>query len=90
MVDAVQTIVTPGECVDVLVTERGVAINPLRIDLMEQLTESGVPIVSIDSLLTQVKDIVGEPKPIAYRDQVVGIVEYRDGSLMDIIKAVQA
>lgn len=35
--DKVQTVITPGESIDVIVTERGVAINPKRTDLLEKL-----------------------------------------------------
>lgn len=89
LVEEVQTVVTPGECVDVLVTERGVAINPIRQDLITAMSDAGVPILSIEALLEQVQKIVGIPKPIKYSDKVVGIVEYRDGSVIDCIRAVQ-
>ena len=47
----VQTITTPGEDVDVLVTEFGIAINPKRKDLLEKLENSQLPIMDIKSLL---------------------------------------
>lgn len=89
LVEHVQTVVTPGECVDVLVTERGVVINPNRTDLMDNLKDSEVPLRTMDQLLREVRQIVGEPKPIAYEDRIVGLVEYRDGSLIDVIRAVK-
>ena len=36
----VTTITTPGQDIDILVTERGIAINPLRKDLLEKLEGS--------------------------------------------------
>mgnify|MGYP003313350978 CR=1 FL=1 len=36
----VTTITTPGQDIDILVTERGIAINPLRKDLLEKLLNS--------------------------------------------------
>ncbi|MDV3201248.1 MAG: citrate lyase subunit alpha, partial [Sweet potato little leaf phytoplasma] len=33
-VDRVQTIVTPGNTIDVLVTDLGIAVNPIRTDLL--------------------------------------------------------
>ncbi len=89
VVDKVHTIVTPGVSVDVLVTERGIAVNPLRKDLQETLSKSGLPIVDIERLGDEVKAIVGVPKPIQYHDKIVGIVEYRDGSIIDVIRAVK-
>lgn len=84
--DAVQTIVTPGETVDVIVTERGVAVNPKRLDLMENLKHSGLPIMSIHELKNMAYELGGRPEPIALSDEVVGVVEYRDGTIIDVIR----
>ena len=37
--DRVTTITTPGDSVDILVTERGISINPKRVDLINQLKD---------------------------------------------------
>src|SRR6185436_11721259 len=50
VVDRVTTVTTPGETIDVLVTEAGVAVNPRRAELSERLVAGGVPVVSIDEL----------------------------------------
>ncbi len=42
VVDRVLNVVTPGETVDVLVTERGIAVNPRRKDIEEQLYVAGI------------------------------------------------
>ncbi len=44
IVDEVTTVTGPGELVDVVVTERGIAINPLRQDLLEAVKGKGLPI----------------------------------------------
>lgn len=90
VVEAVQTIITPGSSVDVLVTERGVAVNPARLDLKEAFMESGIQVVDINDLMQKAQDIVGKPAEIPYTDQVVGIVEYRDGTWMDVIYGVDS
>lgn len=89
VVDSVQNIITPGETVDVLVTDRGVAVNPLRKDLIDQLTDRGVKLTTIEALRDEAYRIVGHPDAIEYEDKVVGIIEYRDGTVIDIIKQIK-
>ncbi|MDR1586869.1 MAG: hypothetical protein LBS57_05375 [Treponema sp.] len=36
-----------------------------------------------------VETIVGKPDPVEYTDRVVGIVTYRDGSVIDLIHQVK-
>ena len=48
--DEVLTATTPGETIDVIVTDHGVAINPRRSDLVDCLTAAGLPIRDIADL----------------------------------------
>jgi citrate lyase subunit alpha/citrate CoA-transferase len=82
------TIVTPGKTVDVIVTEQGVAVNPARNDLREKFSKSGIPVRPINELREMVDAMVGTPVPIEYTDKVAGIVTYRDGSVIDLIRQV--
>ena len=50
VVDRVTTVTTPGETVDVLVTEEGVAVNPQREELRDRLVAGGVRVVPIEQL----------------------------------------
>jgi citrate lyase subunit alpha/citrate CoA-transferase len=84
--DSVQTISTPGETVDVVVTERGIAINPKRADLREQLANTGLPIVGIEKLRDIAYDMTGVPDPIQTTDEVTAVIEYRDGSVLDVVR----
>lgn len=84
--DAVQTISTPGETVDVIVTDRGVAVNPKRQDLLDNLRGSGLPLMSIEQLRDRAYELGGKPAPLSISDEVVAVVEYRDGSVLDVIK----
>jgi citrate lyase subunit alpha/citrate CoA-transferase len=86
VIDNVQTVVTPGETVDVVVTERGVAVNPRRQVLVENLKNSGLPLMSIEQLRDIAYDLGGKPEPIRLSDEVMGVVEYRDGSVIDVIR----
>jgi citrate lyase subunit alpha / citrate CoA-transferase len=82
----VQHVVTPGESVDVIVTERGICVNPSRPNLEDRLLRAGLPIRKIQELHDEVDRIVGVPDPIAYADRVVAVIEYRDGTTIDVIR----
>lgn len=82
----VTTITTPGEDVDILVTERGIAINPKRLDLIEKLKYSNINIYKIEELLNLSHEIAGIPTDINVRNnKVIGAVIYRDGTLIDYL-----
>ncbi|MCF6412455.1 citrate lyase subunit alpha [Collinsella tanakaei] len=85
----VTTVTTPGECVDVLVTDYGTAVNPARTDIIECLDAAGIPHVSIESLQEKAYSIVGEPDPLQWEDKVVAIVEARDGTILDVIRQIK-
>lgn len=90
VVDNVNTIITPGDTVDVLVTERGIAINPLRKDLIEEFSDTILPIKTIEELLAEAKELVGEGKKIEYEEEVVALIEYRDGTIIDKVHKIKA
>jgi citrate lyase subunit alpha/citrate CoA-transferase len=81
----VHTIVTPGETVHVLVTERGICINPAFKELEGNLRKAGLNIKDIHDLEIEVDKITGIPAPLEFTDKIVGIVEYRDGTIIDVI-----
>lgn len=87
--DSVTTVTTPGESVDCLVTERGIAINPLRQDLIEKLKNSKLNILTIEELLKKVNLIIGNPQPIEKTNRVIGVVRYRDGSVIDTLYQIR-
>ena len=90
VVPDVTTVVTPGDSIDVLVTEYGIAINPTRKDLQESLGHlAGVPVYTIDELQKMAAAKVGTPKPLEFTDRTVALVEYRDGSVIDAIHEVK-
>lgn len=84
--DAVQTISTPGETVDVIVTDRGVAVNPKRQDILENLKLSGLPILPIERLRDIAYSLGGKPQPLKMSDEIMAVVEYRDGTVLDVIR----
>lgn len=90
VVPDVTTVVTPGDSVDVLVTEYGIAINPKRKDLQASLSNlPGVPVFTIEELQQLAEKKVGTPKPLAFTDRTVALIEYRDGTIIDTIKEVK-
>ena len=87
--DRVTSVTTPGESIDIVVTDYGVAVNPLRQDLIAKIEKTDLPLVTIEELRDMAYDIVGEPKDIEYEDKVVALVEYRDGTLIDVIHQIK-
>lgn len=89
VVKQVGTVVTPGSTVDVVVTDQGVAVNPVRTDLAKSLADAGLPLRSLEELQRMAERIVGAPDPIPFADKVVGVVAYRDNSVIDVVRAVK-
>lgn len=87
--DHVVTVTTPGDCVDVLVTDYGIAVNPLRPDLEECLDKVGIKHVSIEDLKNKAYELVGTPDDLEWDDKIVAVVEARDGSLLDVIHKIK-
>lgn len=85
----VTTVTTPGETVDVIVTDYGIAVNPLRPDLLESAKNCGVPLRTIEELRNIAYGIVGTPDKIRFNDRVVGIIEARDGTIIDVVRQVR-
>lgn len=85
----VVTVTTPGDCVDVLVTDYGIAVNPLRPDLVECLDRAGIPHVSIESLKEKAYSLVGTPDDLEWEDKVVAILEARDGTILDVVRKIK-
>lgn len=87
--DRITTVTTPGETVDVLVTERGIAINPLRKDLIEKFKNSKLPIKTIEELKEIAESMTGKEEAIEFEDRVVAVVQYRDGSVVDVVRQIK-
>ncbi|MCR3907073.1 MAG: citrate lyase subunit alpha [Tenericutes bacterium] len=83
--EKVTSITTPGESIDCLVTERGIAIHPKRTDLLAKLKYSKLKIVSIEALYNQAIRMTGVPNTLEFDKRIVGLIRYRDGSIIDSI-----
>jgi citrate lyase subunit alpha/citrate CoA-transferase len=86
--DEVTTICGPGELIDVIVTERGIAINPLRQDLIERVKNSGMPIKTIEQLKQEAEKICGVPARQKFEEEIVAVVKWVDGTVLDSIRKV--
>ena len=92
IVKKVFTTCTPGETVAVVVTEAGIALNPKHKnyqELKEDLEAAGLKLVTIEELQQLAESMTGVPKPIETGDKVVCMVEYRDGSVVDVIRQIK-
>jgi len=74
--------------VDIVVTEIGAAVNPRRPDLLAALRDAPVPLMTIEELKDRAYALVGTPDPIPFTDRVVALVEYRDGTIIDVIHQI--
>jgi len=87
--DRVTTITGPGELVDVIVTERGIAINPLRQDLLSALKGSKLPIRTIEELKADAEKICGgQPQEPNLSEEIIAAIKWVDGTVIDCVRRV--
>ena len=85
--ESVHCITTPGEVVDALVTEYGVTLNPRRTDLLDACKAAkNIPLVSIEELIARAERLSGPMDPIRNQDRIIGVVEWRDGTVIDVVR----
>ena len=89
IVDEVTTLCGPGEMIDVIVTERGIAINPLRKDLLEKVKDSDLPIKTIHELKEEAEKICGKPEKPKFTDKVVAAIKWVDGTVIDVVRQIK-
>jgi citrate lyase subunit alpha/citrate CoA-transferase len=86
LVDEVTTVVGPGELIDVVATERGIAINPRRQDLLDRVKGSGLPIRPIEEIKAEVERMCGgKPRKPRFADRPVAVVKWVDGTVLDTV-----
>jgi citrate lyase subunit alpha/citrate CoA-transferase len=90
IVDEVTTLCGPGEMIDVIVTERGIAINPLRQDLIDNVKGSGLPVRTIAELKDEAEKICGgKPQKPQFEERVVAAVKWVDGTVIDVVRQLK-
>ncbi len=89
IVDEVTTLCGPGELIDVIITERGIAINPLRQDLIEATKNSGLPFKTLAELKSEAERICGVPDKPEFTDEIIAGIKWVDGTLIDVVRKVK-
>jgi citrate lyase subunit alpha/citrate CoA-transferase len=86
--EEVTTLCGPGELIDVVVTERGIAINPLRKDLIGRAQGKGLPLKTMKQLKDEAEAICGKPRKPEFTEKIVAIVKWVDGTVIDVVRQV--
>lgn len=92
VVDHCLCVSTPGSTVDVVVTQRGIAVNTQggkNEELKAKLLAAKLPVVEIGDLKRMAEEIAGTPKAVPMGTKEVAKVIYRDGTLLDTIYSVK-
>jgi len=90
LVDEVTTVTGPGELIDVIVCERGIAINPQRTDLIDALKGSDLPIRPIEEIKDEVEKLMGgAPAKPSLSDNPVAVIKWVDGTVLDTVWQVE-
>jgi len=89
IVDEVTTLCGPGELIDVIITERGIAINPLRQDLIDNVRNSGLPVRTIYELRDEAEKICGTPSKPVFEDKIVAAIKWVDGTVIDVVRKIR-
>ncbi len=91
IVDSVTTLCGPGELIDVIVTERGIAINPRRQDLRDAVKGRGLPVREIREIQQDVDRLCGgKPSKAKTGERVVAAIKWVDGTVIDSVRQVLA
>ncbi|MBN1997832.1 citrate lyase subunit alpha [candidate division KSB1 bacterium] len=89
IVERVTTLTGPAELVDVVVTERGICINPRRTDLLDAVKGTDLPVFDIHDLKQQVERICGgAPEAPKTTDKIVAAIKWVDGTVIDTVMGV--
>jgi citrate lyase subunit alpha/citrate CoA-transferase len=84
----VTTITTPGSVIDAIVTNRGIAINPIRKDLLSTI-KGAIDVVPIENLKTMAYDVTGAPQKPHLGNDIIGIIKWFDGTVLDMVRVVK-
>ena len=58
-------------------------------ELKEDLEKTSLKLVTIEELRQTAEGLTGTPKPIECTDKITCIVEYRDGTVLDVIREIK-
>jgi citrate lyase subunit alpha/citrate CoA-transferase len=90
IVDEVTTLTGPGDLIDVVITERGIAVNPRRHDLLDAVKGKGLPIRDIRDIQREVFGMCGgPPRPPKRSRSPVAVVKWVDGTALDTVWKIE-
>jgi len=89
IVDSVTTVTSPGETIDVIVTERGLAVNPRREDLKARLADAGLPVRPLEEIKAEAERLVQPIGKPVFGDEIIAAIEWRDGTVIDVVRKVE-
>lgn len=78
---------TPGDTIGAVVTEVGIAVHPSHPDVKEKALKAGLPVVEIEELIRQAQAACEGVHHSRDLGRIVAVCEYRDGSVLDVIRA---
>ncbi|MEJ8822776.1 citrate lyase subunit alpha [Variovorax humicola] len=89
IVESVGCITTPGESIDAVVTELGVAVHAERVELRDRLLRYGLNVLDISVMRSKAIALAQEVRATPEQGRrIVGVMEYRDGRVIDVIREV--
>ena len=86
--EKVTTITTPGDVVDAIVTNEGIAINPNRGDIIKKI-KGKIDIRTIEELKDMAYNSACIPEKLNFGEKIVGIIKWFDGTVLDNIRIVK-
>lgn len=87
--DSLTTHCGPSELIDVVVTELGIAINPQRADLIEEVKGKNLPLTSLEEVRAHAERLCGGPATAPNLEgDVVGLVTWVDGTILDTLRKI--
>jgi len=89
ILDRVTTVTTPGEVIDVIVTERGLAVNPKREDLKDAFLSAGLPVRELAEMKEEADRLVRPLGRPVFGEEVIAAIEWRDGTVIDVVRKVE-
>ena len=64
------------------------SVDDIAADVKEKLEKGGLHVFTIQQLQKRAEKLVGVPDPIRYKDRIVGVVMYRDNTIIDVIRQI--
>ena len=73
-----------------IITERGIAINPRRRDLLDAVKGSSLPIRTIEEIRDETETLLGgKPEPVTLLDNPVAVINWVDGTILDTVWQIE-